>query len=150
LISGGGDPFLKIWDWMTGHMKHEFRVLDAIQPYMVVRSKKRKRGDDGDNGTEGGRRKGKKKKGKTQNGGATYVDTINDGMEELPLLDTNVGPERGPDDTQPQGSGGRGELILVVHKISTVASESGKYIVFNAVGYVLMQLQWSTDADTPS
>jgi tRNA (guanine-N(7)-)-methyltransferase subunit TRM82 len=143
LISGGGDPVLKIWDWMTGITKHEFPVLDAIQPYIKVRSKRGKRGDDANDGTDVGRRKGKKKKGKgnATNGGAIHADTTNGCTEESPRLDTNVSPEMVPDDVHQQGSGEQGEQILVVHRISTVASETGNYIIFNAVGYVVMQLQ---------
>lgn len=142
LISGGGDPVLKVWDWMTGNMKYELRVLDAIQPYIKVRHKNQ-RGDDAEGSTETGRRKGKKgkRKGNAPNGGVTHVETTGG-------IDTDVNPERVPGDAHEEASNEKGELILVVHKISTVAAESGDYIVFSAVGYVLMHLQPSTDADT--
>lgn len=128
LISGGGDPVLKVWDWMTGNMKYELRVLDAIQPYIKVRHKNQ-RGDDAEGSTETGRRKGKKgkRKGNAPNGGVTHVETTGG-------IDTDVNPERVPGDAHEEASNEKGELILVVHKISTVAAESGDYIVFSAVG----------------
>ena len=149
LISGGGDPDLKIWDWMTGNVKHELRVLDAVQPFIKVHSRKGRRGDDERDGSEARGRKGKKGKGKTLKG-ATRAEIANDPMEESPPLDTHAGLEKSTYDAHQQGSGERGEFILVVHKISTVPSETGKYIVFNAVGYVFMRLQSSADVDTRS
>lgn len=147
LISGGGDPVLKIWDWMTGIVKHEIRVLDVVQPYTKVRSKKRKRGEDADDDIEVGRGKGKGKRGKGKGKtakGAKDDDTASVGMEESSRPDTEMISEDGPQ----QSSDEKGELILVVHNINTVVSETGNHIVFNAVGYVNLQLTPSTDADT--
>jgi tRNA (guanine-N(7)-)-methyltransferase subunit TRM82 len=52
LISGGGDPVLKIWDWMTGVVKHEVSVLEIVEPFIAVRALKRKRGQAEDDGTK--------------------------------------------------------------------------------------------------
>jgi tRNA (guanine-N(7)-)-methyltransferase subunit TRM82 len=141
LISGGGDPVLKIWHWMTGIVKHEIHVLDAVQPYIKVRSKKRKRGDVDDD-IEVGRGKGERGKGKGKAAkGAKDDDAEN---EESSRPDTEMVSEDGPQ----QSSDENGEWTLVVHKIDTVASDAGNYIVFNAIGYVLLPLTQWTDADT--
>jgi len=128
---------------MTGNVKHEINVLDAIQPYMKVRSRKPKKGDDVDDKTEAGRRKGRKSKGKGKatQGGAEEADAESGGKEELSHIDTFDSTQRVSEDADQQGLGERGEFVLVVHKIDTVASGTRNYIVFNAVGYVLVQPQ---------
>lgn len=137
LISGGGDPVLKIWDWMTGDLKHEVHVLDAIQPYMKVLCKKGNRRDDADDDAEAGKRKRKRGKGK-EKATSEEAKAANGGTAESPLLDSSVRAEMALDDALQRGSEDKGESILVVHKISTVASETGKHIIFNAVGYVFI------------
>ncbi len=61
LISGGGDPMLKIWDWATGVTKHSLSVLEVVEPFIVIRASKKKRGGDDDEGASEGA--GKKSKG---------------------------------------------------------------------------------------
>jgi hypothetical protein len=123
LISGGGDPMLKIWDWMTGVLKHEVAVLDIVEPFIAVRALKRKRGygdvDDEGEMPEGARIKRKKghRKGKEkakEKDSADYVEGEDEDKEEYSK------PER----------------VLVIHKIDTLPSDSGPQVIFSAVGYV--------------
>ena len=126
LISGGGDPMLKIWDWMTGVLKHEVAVLDAVEPFMAVRALKRRRGygdlDDDGEIPEGARIKHKKRrkgKGKEK---AKEKDKEADADE-----DEN---EEEEEDSKPE----KPEKVLVIHKIDTVPSDSGPQAVFSAIG----------------
>ena len=121
LISGGGDPMLKIWDWMTGVLKHEVAVLDAVEPFMAVRALKRKRGygddhDDEGEVPEGTRIKHKKGKGKEK---AKEKDEADDdeGEDEVEV----------EEDSKP-------EKVLVIHKIDTFSSDGGPQVIFSAVG----------------
>ncbi|KAJ7016419.1 hypothetical protein C8F04DRAFT_1202237, partial [Mycena alexandri] len=41
LVSGGGDPMLKIWDWMTGKLKREIPILHAVEPFIKVKPARR-------------------------------------------------------------------------------------------------------------
>jgi tRNA (guanine-N(7)-)-methyltransferase subunit TRM82 len=120
LISGGGDPMLKIWDWMTGVLKHEVAVFDAVEPFIAVLALKRRRGDLDDEGEipEGARIKHKKRrKGK--------------GKEKAKEKD-----EEDDDEEEEEGEGeeSKPEKVLVIHKIDTLVSDSGPQVIFSAVG----------------
>jgi tRNA (guanine-N(7)-)-methyltransferase subunit TRM82 len=126
LISGGGDPVLKIWDWMTGVVKHEVSILEIVEPFIAVRALKRKRGqaeDDGDEAPKGLKGKAKRKQGKKGNQGqeqATeggYATTL-----VMDLKDEDFGDEEKP------------QKVLVINKVDSVNSDSGPHIVFSAVG----------------
>ncbi|KAK2463593.1 hypothetical protein APHAL10511_004344 [Amanita phalloides] len=62
LVSGGGDPVLKVWDWMSGAIQFELGILDAVRPFVVV-AVKPKRGGDNDDDELRSNSKGKKRKG---------------------------------------------------------------------------------------
>ncbi|KAH9479543.1 tRNA (guanine-N(7)-)-methyltransferase non-catalytic subunit TRM82 [Psilocybe cubensis] len=119
LISGGGDPVLKIWDWMTGSVRHDIEVLEKVEPYMAVRALKRKRGYEDGEAPEGGkfrrkkgRGKAKKKEGSTDAKDSEEPETANDVPEEEPKL----------------------EKVLVIRRIQSVKSDAGPYILFSAIG----------------
>lgn len=143
LISGGGDPMLKIWDWMTGALKHEVAVLDVVEPFMVVRALKRKRGhsdvDDGEDLPEGARVKRKKchrkGKGKEKGKGKDKEADGEDGEGEVEA-----------DENKEEGS--KPEKVLVIHKIDTLSTDSVVQVIFSAVGYVVnLSLNGQPDAD---
>lgn len=116
LISGGGDPVLKIWDWMTGTVKHEIEVLETAVPFIAVRTLKRKRGSDDGEAPEGGKFRRKKGSGKKQEADKELMEA---GEDE------NVNEASG--ETKP-------EKVLVIRRIQSVNSDSGPHIVFSAVG----------------
>src|SRR5882762_9922974 len=95
LISGGGDPTLKIWEWMTGSLLYEVTILSTVHPFIKVRPKKRKWGEDHDNGEEAQRhkkphgRKGRRKNKVQQGGEDREVEELG---EELAV--ENDAPER--------------------------------------------------------
>lgn len=68
LISGGGDPELKLWDWMTGQHLGDIPVMDVVEPLIKVKAPKSRSGwyrGDGDNAADKPeRRKGKGRQGK--------------------------------------------------------------------------------------
>ncbi|GJJ11433.1 hypothetical protein Clacol_005666 [Clathrus columnatus] len=43
LISGGGDPYLSIWDWKTGEEKCQIPILDVVTPYLKGATTSRRR-----------------------------------------------------------------------------------------------------------
>lgn len=117
---------LKIWDWMTGVLKHEVAVLDAVKPFIAVRALKRRRWyddlDDEGEIPEGARIKRKKghHKGKGK-GKAKEKDKEGD-----------VDGGEGEDEDKEEDS--KPEKVLVIHKIDTLPSDSGPHVVFSAVG----------------
>ncbi|KAL6305963.1 WD40-repeat-containing domain protein [Sparassis latifolia] len=72
LVSGGGDPVFKLWDWMTGTLQSEIPVLDAVKPFIKVQAVKgkwgREDGEDGEDDGAGQHARGKKKRGKRRKG----------------------------------------------------------------------------------
>lgn len=144
LVSGGGDPALRIWDWMAGTVRHEIGVWDAVEPYVKVRSAKRRRGEDGEEPHEGTRRgKGKKAKGKGKGKAKAGEDAnLPVAMEgQSAEASTSAEPQAEQPSTVPDSGApvvDAGEKVLVIHKIETVASEAGNYILFSAVGYVFV------------
>lgn len=115
---------LKIWDWMTGVIKHEVAVLEAVEPFIAVRALKKKRGysdfDDGEDAPEGTRNKRRKGDGR--------------GKEKGKEKDKEVDGEdsEGEDEADMED---KAEKVLVIHKIETLLSESGPQVIFSAVGY---------------
>ena len=130
---------LKIWDWMTGVLKHEIAVLDAVEPFMAVRALKKKRryGDLDDEGEmpEGARVKHKKRKGK--------------GKEKAKEKDMEVDGDgdEGEDEEEEVGEDSKPEKVLVIHKIDTLPSDSGPQVIFSAVGYVCSLKSGTTHTD---
>lgn len=135
---------LKLWDWMTGVEKHEINIAGAVDPFIKIRSLKRKRGEGDDDDDElPNRRKGKGKKAKAKKGkgkgdGAAQEDVKNnDGSADQGQPSTVLVDDDGSDPAE------KGETILVVHKIETLESPSGRYIVFSAVGLVRVFFRYS-------
>jgi len=112
LISGGGDPVLKVWDWMTGRLQRDIRILEATEPFIMVKALKRRRKsqEDGDDEDDGEVNKGKgrrKKKDKAK--------------QDTPTEEPSKAAET--------------ETVVVVRRISSFVSDKGNHIVFSIVGY---------------
>jgi tRNA (guanine-N(7)-)-methyltransferase subunit TRM82 len=128
LISGGGDPVLKIWDWMTGVVKHEVSVLEIVEPFIAVRALKRKRGqaeDDGDEAPKGSKGKAKRKQGKKGN---QAEERATDGSDAATLVMDLKDEDFGDSSEE------KPQKVLVINKVDSVNSDTGPYIVFSAVG----------------
>ncbi|KAH8832914.1 WD40 repeat-like protein [Flagelloscypha sp. PMI_526] len=98
LISGGGDPVLKIWDWRTGVTKYEVEILSVAKPTVKARPVKQRPND----GQGSHSRKGRKKKANAQ-------PVPGDTPESTPLQDIDMkAPE--DDDT----------FVFCVNQIATL------------------------------
>lgn len=154
LISGGGDPELKLWDWMSGEHLGDVPVLQAVEPYIVVRPSKgrvnQSEEDDEGEGTsaERGKRQGKSKKGKGRGKDKGQADVGAVTEEVVPVeavespVDVAMGDAGGEGKSEEQDVGTAGSsrpeeqpLVLVIRRIASVdASDEGQFAVFCAVG----------------
>jgi len=115
---------------MTGKVKYELPVWDAVEPFIVVRALKRKHGatdDDGDEPPEGARVK--KSKGKKRKGKAKRDQAMEDDEEEREVENDTPIVESVVEEEPPQP-----EKVLVIHRIESVESDMGTYIIFSVVG----------------
>ena len=139
LISGGGDPVLKVWNWMEGKVVYEIDIGEAVMPFVKVTRKKSGWGEgDSDGEGEGNgpganskkRRKGKNKKGTDNVEPESNARAENDKPEDM-QVDDQPSSEQNPEDkeeTSPPSP------LLAIQKISTLESGSRKFLVFSAHG----------------
>ena len=116
LISGGGDPELKIWDWMTGRLQWNIPVFTAVEPFIRVTAQNKGRELPGENDdekpvTSRGRRAGKEKR----------------------RNDASLEPE---DSAQKplEVSNTTSNTVFVVRRISSFLSGGENHLVFGVVG----------------
>ncbi|EGN96699.1 hypothetical protein SERLA73DRAFT_184834 [Serpula lacrymans var. lacrymans S7.3] len=117
IVSGGGDPTLKIWELSSGQLQQEIAIFSTVEPFIRVRPLTRKeikaeyeakktKSYKENNGRQ-------KQKGKEKSN-AVGEDTISTTLDNT-AFDSNG-------------------TVFVVHKISSLDLEHGHYLVFNAVG----------------
>ncbi|KDQ27071.1 hypothetical protein PLEOSDRAFT_30588 [Pleurotus ostreatus PC15] len=118
LISGGGDPGLKVWDWMTGVCRGDIPILDTVLPYIRVRPQKKNELDE-----DGERKPNKRRRKKEQKNKAQMSDDEGEG-------------EKPADDTTPDASAPAPEepFTLAIHKIASFTTNDNKYLIFSAIG----------------
>ncbi|THH27790.1 hypothetical protein EUX98_g6388 [Antrodiella citrinella] len=164
LISGGGDPYIQCWDWLTGAKGKTIHVLDNVVSYIKVRPVKGRTSSwEGEDGGEAGsdekklvkKGRGKRKKGKGKAEEAA-VEADVDGVEEV----EDVADAEGTADAE--GVADSEDVVmgepscstldqatpdqarddsptLVVHRIRAVQLPDGsKWIVFSVVGAVAL------------
>ncbi|KAF9648053.1 WD40 repeat-like protein [Thelephora ganbajun] len=138
LVSGGGDPVLKVWDWMTGKEKYEIPIQESAGPFIVVKGKKRRWFEEAEmsdeNSTVRARKKGRKGKSKGKAKEISEQDADMEGAVDdgspVPAI-TEDTPEDGPQESiRPEVE----ELVLAIHRIDSFETTRGKHLVFNAVG----------------
>ena len=132
---------LKVWDWMTGEEKHDIPIQEAVNPFIVVKGKKRRWFEETEMGDENStvRMKKKSRKGKGK-GKAKEVSEQDEDMEGadnggtlVPAVEENSS-EGGPQESiRPEVE----ELVLAIRRIDSFETVRGKHLVFSAVGYVL-------------
>lgn len=128
LISGGGDPELRIWDWMKGTMKHEISVLPIVQSYVAARPTKRIKLEDSNIPAAG--RKARRHANRVK----AAEEAANSGS--LPEDDAiTPGP---PTETVDASAD---EAVFVLNKIESI----GETVFFSVVGYVGSALSISSD-----
>ncbi|KAK7025061.1 guanine-N(7)--methyltransferase non-catalytic subunit TRM82 [Favolaschia claudopus] len=120
LISGGGDPMLKIWDWMTGKLKREIPILEAVEPFIKVKPSRRtpRRFEEGGDENEEGTTKKKSRKAKAR----AKQQAKKEEMEDSAAADPS--PPELPDADPPP------ETVLAIHRIHCL----DRHIIFSVVG----------------
>ena len=125
---------------MTGEEKHDIPIQETVNPFIVVKGKKRRWFEETEMGDKNstvrtkksrkGKGKGKAKEVPEQEGDMEGPD---DGGTPVPAIEENT-PEGGPQESiRPEVE----ELVLAIHKIDSFETVRGKHLVFSAVGYVL-------------
>ncbi|TFK83764.1 WD40 repeat-like protein [Polyporus arcularius HHB13444] len=164
LISGGGDPMLKVWDWMSGKLLANITVFPAVEPYIKVKAPKRRRGSDGDgDGVNGEQKKGKGRRHRGK-GKGMGKEEAREGSADVEQVEGAAAPkanETPEDSSMPDPGSGDAQnisaapeevVVFVVHKISSAdRGEHGRFIIFNAVGatalfYTPLPAEGTTDA----
>ena len=126
---------------MTGKESQGISIREAVEPFIVVKGKKRRWFEEAEMGDENStvriRKKGRKGKGKRKVKGVPVDDADvgeaggNDSLTP-PIAEDTL--EDGPQDSiRPEVE----ELVLAIRKIDSFETPRGKYLVFSAVGYVL-------------
>ena len=158
---------LKVWDWMSGKLLADIPVLSVAESYIKVKAPKRKRGwDDGDgngdgdadggaDGEQNRKGKGRRGRGKGKSKGKAEARQESAGAEDPSVKageaqdadDSGDQPMATPDANPPPSEEDKATstpeqvLVFVVHKISSVdRGEHGRFLLFNAVGYVIHAL----------
>ena len=141
LVSGGGDPVLKVWDWMTGKEKYNIPIQEAVEPFIVVKGKKRRWIEEDEMGDENSTVRVKKRNRKRKNKGKSKQEQVS--KQDVDMEDTgdDVGSTTPAIAENPQGDVTRDsirpeveETVLAIHKIDSFETPHGKHLVFSAVG----------------
>ncbi|KAF7356394.1 tRNA (guanine-N(7)-)-methyltransferase non-catalytic subunit TRM82 [Mycena venus] len=135
LVSGGGDPMLKIWDWMTGKVKREIPILHAVEPFIKVKPARRtpRRFEDGggeENGDDDAKKKGRKGKARAKSASAS-----------LPADPSEEGGEAEASES--------GDAVLALRHIESLKPgvDESRHLIFSAVGATaLFSCAYSDDA----
>jgi tRNA (guanine-N(7)-)-methyltransferase subunit TRM82 len=169
LISGGGDPVLKVWQWRTGRRLYDVPIEEAVLPFIAVRRARPKRGYDGDGERKPPTRRWLARQRRRQAKAATVTATpsgenaatiprAEEAAEvgagaEVEVEDEGEGEDEGDesgDDAVDMGaasaaaSGEPEEMpapVLVMQKIETSKIDGRLVLVFSAVGCV-SHLYW--------
>ncbi|EJD07318.1 uncharacterized protein FOMMEDRAFT_164318 [Fomitiporia mediterranea MF3/22] len=148
LISGGGDPELKIWNWMEGSLIHNIPITDLVKPFVKVIRRRPARGEGGSDAEGEGsstklssraRRRNKKRqvKGKV----IVEPETQSDAEEEKDTRDKKDDmqvdeqePDESANGSKPEPPSEETAPLLAIQKISTFESSSSRFIIFSAHG----------------
>ena len=132
-MSGGGDPVLKVWDWMSGKLLSNVPVFEIAESYIKIKAPKRRRGGgDGDGEDEGGEGEAAQKKGKR--GRRKRVGKTQDKNQEA-SAEAEEQEEGGKEEGIPANGVPEEVLVFVVNKIDSVdLGERGRHIIFSVVG----------------
>ncbi|KAI9447148.1 WD40 repeat-like protein [Russula earlei] len=156
LISGGGDPVLKVWQWRTGRRLYDVAIEEAVQPFISVRRARPKRGYDSEGERKPPSRKWvarqRRRQAKAAAGTAipkdpeTVLETEESAEVEVEADDDEDEEEEKDESGDDAVDGGatlgtpsgepeeRATPVLVVQKIETLKIEERWMVVFSAVG----------------
>lgn len=145
LLSGGGDPEIKLWNWMEGELIAKYDVANAVLPFVKVIRRRTSGGEgSGDEGEGDGekqltkaqkrklRKKGKGKEGVTDDTPKQEgkPDDASNNMD----VDCPSTPARAS--SAAVGDQNEKEPTLAISKIESVEAPSHKLCLFSAIGYV--------------
>jgi tRNA (guanine-N(7)-)-methyltransferase subunit TRM82 len=156
LISGGGDPVLKVWQWRDGRRLYDVVIEEVARPFIVVRRAQRKRGYGSDGERKPPSRRWLARQRRRQGKATATATTLPEGdVDTIPGAEAEAEAEVDVEDTDEDESGDEsvnvcaapaptsgdsGEPppapVLVVQKIETSIIDGRMVVVFSAVGYV--------------
>jgi tRNA (guanine-N(7)-)-methyltransferase subunit TRM82 len=158
LVSGGGDPVLKVWDWRAGRRLYDVAIEEAVCPFIAVRRARRQRGYDSDGERKPPSRRWlarqRRREAKAAAGAATAAGGdvgSTPGVEEAEVegegegegdgeVEVGVEDESGDEATDaeapPTGEMEERPVVLVLQKIDTLKVGDRLAVVFSAVGCV--------------
>ncbi|KAJ7231880.1 WD40-repeat-containing domain protein [Mycena haematopus] len=130
LVSGGGDPMLKIWDWMTGKVKREIPILHAVEPFIKVKPAGRtpRRFENGDEENEDeAPKKGRKAKARAKQKARL------DSREASTSADRSAEPSDAVGSLEASDSR---DTVFALRRIESLNSgmDGSRHLVFSAVG----------------
>ncbi|KAH9967556.1 WD40-repeat-containing domain protein [Russula dissimulans] len=161
LVSGGGDPVLKVWQWHTGRCLYNVAIEEAVRSFITVRRSQPKRGYDSDGEHKPPTRRWLARQRRRQAKATALVatvrltpsedtDAVPDAQEaeglELEAADEDEDEEEKDENgddaveegaapaTSPGGLKGPLAAVLVVQKIETLKFDERLVVVFSAVG----------------
>ncbi|KAL5531395.1 hypothetical protein ACEPAG_4272 [Sanghuangporus baumii] len=150
LVSGGGDPDLKIWNWMEGKLLHEIPIDEAVMPFVKVLRKKPGRNEDGGDAegqedasktaSRGKRRGRKKRRGKeeVEHDADSGEEIGNEGNSDEMQVDeqdaAQASASNGVSGSKTKQIPSESSPILAVQKIETFESGSHRLIIFSTHG----------------
>jgi len=136
LISGGGDPVVKVWDWMSGRLRWEVSVWECVEPFVGVERVGRKSGE-GESEGEGGEGEGenaRKKRGRKQD--KKGKSKAKSKGKEHDVEADEIANENRDEVGVSLGDTHQSSKVLVIQQIESISAHSGTYILFSAVGFV--------------
>ena len=156
MISGGGDPAIKIWQWRTGRRLYDIAIEEVVRPFVVIRRAQRKRGYDSDGERKPPTRRWLARQRRRQAkataaattpseedaGTAPGAEAEAEDVEALDEDERNGSEDESVDEcaSPAPGSSDPGEPplgpVLVVQKIETLKIDGRLVVVFSAVGCV--------------
>ncbi|KAJ7224057.1 WD40 repeat-like protein [Mycena pura] len=149
LVSGGGDPMLKVWDWMGGRVKREIPILQAVEPYIKVKPARKtpqRFEDDGERDGDEIKKKGKRARALAKQR-AKSSSAVGDAPSGVPA-DVSERPKTA-DSAEGAGSD---EAVLAIQRIASLQSGTdGRHLIFSAVGATaLFSCVYSEEDATPA
>jgi tRNA (guanine-N(7)-)-methyltransferase subunit TRM82 len=154
LISGGGDPVLKVWQWRTGRRLYDVAIEEVVRPFIVVRRARPKRGYGSDGERKPPSRRWLARQRRRQAKVAATAKTLSEtdagtipGPEaeaevDVEDMDENEGTESEDESVDTPSPGDPGEPsppVLVVQKIETLRIDGRLVVVFSVVGCVFLE-----------
>ena len=128
---------------MTGKEKDNIPIQEAVEPFIVVRGKKRRWIEEDEMGDENstvrvkkkkgrkGKNKGKAKKEQVAKQDVDMEDTGDDTLgSTTPAIAGNPQEDTRQESIRPEFE----ETVLAIHKIDSFETPHGKHLVFSAVG----------------